>query len=218
MKGIDTQFDLSAFLTSAGDGREVVPLKKKEILFRSGDEADCIFYLQSGRAKLTILSNGGKENTIALLQAGDFVGEESIVGKPCLRLMTAKTITPCMVTKIMRTEMIRVIHEERIFCELFLTFVIERGLRAQADLIDQRYNSSEKRLARILLRMAEHDQPEEPWPTIIPKISQAMLAEMVGTTRSRVSFFMNRFRKQGLIDYCSGIKVNKSLLSALLHE
>jgi CRP/FNR family cyclic AMP-dependent transcriptional regulator len=218
MKDIETQFDLAAFLTLAGVGREVVPLKKKETLFRSGDNADCVFYLQSGRAKLTILSKGGKEKTIALLEAGDFVGEESVVGKPGLRLMTARTMTPCTVTKIMRAEMIRVIHEEQVFRELFLTFVIERGLRAQADLIDQRFNSSEKRLARILLRMAEYGQPEEQWPTIIPKISQAMLAELVGTTRSRVSFFMNRFYKQQLIDYCGGIKVNKSLLNMLLHD
>jgi len=218
MKDIETQFDLAAFLTSVGAGREVAHLKKKEILFRSGDDADCVFYLQSGRAKLTIPSKGGKENTIALLEAGDFVGEESVVGKPGLRLMTAKTMTPCTVTKISRAKMIRVIHEERVFSEFFLTFVIERGLRAQADLIDQRFNSSEKRLARILLRMAEYGQPEEQRPTIIPKISQAMLAEMVGTTRSRVSFFMNRFRKQGLIDYCGGIKVNKSLLSVLLRD
>ena len=218
MKDIDTQFDLAAFLTSAGDGREVVHLKKKEILFRSGDDADCVFYLQSGRAKLTINSKEDEEKTIALLEAGDFVGEESIVGKPGLRLMTAKAMTPCTVTKIMRTEMLRVIYEERMLSELFLTFVIERGLRTQADLIDQRFNSSEKRLARILLRMAEYSHPEEQRPTIIPKISQAMLAEMVGTTRSRVSFFMNRFRKQGLIDYCGGIKVNKSLLNALLRD
>jgi CRP/FNR family transcriptional regulator, cyclic AMP receptor protein len=216
MKGIKTQFDLAAFLTSAGAGREVVSLNKKETLFRSGDHADCVFYIQSGRAKLTIPSKGDKENTIALLEAGDFVGEESVVVKPGLRLMTAKTMTPCTVTKIVRAEMMRVIHEEREFSELFLTFVIEHGLRAQADLIDQRLNSSEKRLARILLRMAEYGQPGGPRPTIIPKISQAILAELVGTTRSRVSFFMNRFHKQGLIDYCGGIKVNKSLLSVLL--
>jgi CRP-like cAMP-binding protein len=212
------QFDLVAFLTQAGPGREIVYLKKKEVILSPGDAVDCVFYFQSGRAKLSVISKEGKEATIALLEAGDFVGEESIVGKLGLRLMTAKAMTPCTVTKIMSTEMIRVIHEERVFRELFLMFLISRGLRMKADLIDQRFNSSEKRLARVLLLMAEHDQPEEPQVAIIPKISLKALAEMVGTTRSRVGFFMNRFRKQGLIDYCGGIKVNKSLLNALLRD
>lgn len=217
MNTIETkQFDPMAFLTLAGPGREIVHLKKKEVIFSPGDAADCVFYFQSGRATLSAISKEGKGATIALLGAGDFVGEEAIVGKLGSRLMMAKTMTPCTVTKIKCAEMIRVIHEERVFRELFLMFLIERDLRTQADLIDQRFNSSEKRLARILLLMAEHDQPEEPQVTIIPKISLKALAEMVGTTRSRVGFFMNRFRKQGLIDYRGGITVNKSHLSELL--
>jgi CRP-like cAMP-binding protein len=219
MKNFKTeQFDPVAFLTLAGAGREIIRLKRKEILFSPGDAADCVFYLQSGRAKLTVISQEGKEAIIELLEAGSFAGEESIVGKPGLRLMTAMAMTPCTVTKIMRAEMLRAIHEEHTFRELFLMYLIERGLRTRADLIDQRFNSSEKRLARILLRMAEYGQPEEQRVTVVPKISQAMLAAMVGTTRSRVGFFMNRFRKRGLIDYCGGIKVNKSLLNVLLSD
>ena len=192
-------------------------LNPKEAFFSQGDRADCVFYLQSGRAKLTVISKEGKEATIALLTAGDFVGEDSMAGTPALRLATASAISPCSALKIERAEMIRVMHEEHTFSDLFLKFLLERSLRTQADLVDQLFNSSEKRLARILLLMADFGQPGEP-ESLIPKISQETLAEMIGTTRSRVSFFMNRFRKMGFIEYNGGIKVHKSLLNVILHD
>jgi CRP-like cAMP-binding protein len=211
------QFDPAIFLAEAGLGRRIVRLNSKEVFFSQGDPADCVFYLQSGRAKLAVLSKEGKEATIALLTAGDFVGEDSMAGTPGLRMATATAITPCSALKIERTEMVRVIHEEHTFSDLFLKFLLERSMRTQADLVDQLFNSSEKRLARILLLMADFGQPGEP-ESLIPKISQETLAEMIGTTRSRVSFFMNRFRKLGFIDYNGGIKVHKSLLNVVLHD
>ncbi len=208
------RFDPAVFLAQAGLGRRVVQVKPKRDFFAQGDPADCVFYLQGGRAKLTVISKEGKEATIALLSTGDFVGEESIAGTPGLRMATATAIAPCTALKIERAEMILVMHEEHTFSDLFLKFLLERCMRAQADLVDQLFNSSEKRLARILLLMAEFGQPGEP-ETLIPKVSQETLAEMIGTTRSRVSFFMNRFRKLGFIDYNGGIKVHKSLLNVV---
>jgi CRP-like cAMP-binding protein len=226
-----TGFDPAVFLAQAGLGRRVVQIKPKQAFFSQGDEADCVYYLQSGRAKLTVISKEGKEATIALLIASDFVGEESIAGMPGLRMATATAISQCAALKIERAEMIRVMHEEHAFSDLFLKFLLARSMRTQADLVDQLFNSSEKRLARILLLMAEfgkpdvHSRDKDPSPgasgeteTLIPKISQETLAEMIGTTRSRVSFFMNRFRKLGFIDYNSGIKVHKSLLNVVLHD
>jgi len=211
------QFDPSVFLAQTGLGRRVVQVKPKQAFFSQGDTADCVFYLQEGRAKLTVLSNEGKEATIALLSAGEFVGEESMAGVPGLRMATATAITFCTALKIERAEMIRVMHEEHTFSDMFLKFLLARSMRTQADLVDQLFNSSEKRLARILLLMAELGQPDEA-VIVIPKISQETLAEMVGTTRSRVSFFMNRFRKLGFIEYNGGIHVNKSLLNVILHD
>jgi CRP-like cAMP-binding protein len=211
------RFDPAVFLAQAGLGRKIVQIKPKQAFFSQGDPADCIFYIQSGRAKLTVMSSAGKEATIALLTVGDFVGEESVAGTPGLRMATATAITLCTALKIERTEMIHVMHEERAFSDVFLRFLLDRSMRTQADLVDQLFNSSEKRLARILLLMAEFGQPGET-ETLIPKISQETLAEMIGTTRSRVSFFMNRFRKLGFIDYNGGIKVHKSLLNVILHD
>jgi CRP-like cAMP-binding protein len=211
------RFDPAEFLTEAGLGRKVVNLKPRRAFFAQGDVADCVFYLQSGRAKLTVISKSGKEATIALLSAGDFVGEESLAGTPALRMATATAITQCAAMRIERKEMVRAMHEEHAFSDLFLKFLLARSMRIQADLVDQLFNSSEQRLARILLLMAEFGQPGEPEP-LIPKISQETLAEMVGTTRSRVSFFMNRFRKLGFIDYNGGIHVHKSLLNVVLHD
>jgi CRP/FNR family cyclic AMP-dependent transcriptional regulator len=210
-------FDPAVFLARAGLGRRVVQLKPKEPFFSQGDSADCVYYIQSGRAKLTVISSAGKEATIALVTAGDFVGEESLAGSPGLRMATATAITPCSALKIDRAEMIRAMHEEHAFSDLFLKFLLERSMKTQADLIDQLFNSSEKRLARILLLMADFGQPGEP-ESLIPKISQETLAEMIGTTRSRVSFFMNRFRKLGFIEYNGDIKVHKSLLNVVLHD
>jgi CRP-like cAMP-binding protein len=211
------RFDPAVFLAQAGQGRRIVQFKPKQAIFTQGNQADSVYYLQVGRAKLTVISKVGKEATITLLGPGDFVGEESIAGTPGLRMATATAITNCTALRIERAEMLRVMHEERAFSDLFLKFLLGRSMRTQADLVDQLFNSSEKRLARILLLMAEYGQPGNT-ETLIPKISQETLAEMIGTTRSRVSFFMNRFRKLGFIDYNGGIKVHKSLLNVILHD
>ena len=210
-------FNAAAFLTYSGLGRKVVQLVPRETFFSQGDPADSVFYLQDGRAKITVVSQAGKEATVALLSAGDFVGEESLAAAHGLRLATTRAITACTALKISREEMIRVMHEEHEFSDLFLKFLLARSMRTQADLVDQLFNSSEKRLARILLLMAEFGRPGEP-QTLIPKISQETLAEMIGTTRSRVSFFMNRFRKLGLIEYDGRIRVHRSLLNVVLHD
>jgi CRP/FNR family cyclic AMP-dependent transcriptional regulator len=213
----NTLFDPAAFLANAGLGRRIVQLKAKGAFFSQGNPADCVFYLQTGRAKLTVVSRAGKEATIALLSAGEFVGEESIAGAAGLRMATATAITACTALKIERAEMIRVMHEEHAFSDLFVKFLLARSMRTQADLVDQLFNSSEKRLARILLLMAEFGQSGNP-ETLIPQITQETLADMIGTTRSRVSFFMNRFRKLGFIEYNGRIKVHKSLLNVVLHD
>lgn len=208
-------FNAAAFLMSAGLGRTIVALAPRQSFFAQGDRADSVFYLQKGRAKLTVVSQAGKEATLTLLSAGDFVGEGALAAVPGLRLSTATAITACTALKITREEMVRVMHEEQDFSDLFMKFLLNRSMRIQADLVDQLFNSSEKRLARILLLMAEFGRPGEP-ETLLPKISQETLAEMIGTTRSRVSFFMNRFRKLGFIDYDGRIQVHKSLLNVIL--
>jgi CRP-like cAMP-binding protein len=210
-------FDVQAFLANAGLGRRIVHLAPKEVFFAQGDPADAVFYLQKGHARVTVVSAAGKEATIALLNDGDFVGEASLAAVPGLRLATATALTACTALKIKRNEMVHVMHEEHDLSDLFLKFLLARSMRIQADLVDQLFNSSEKRLARILLLMAEFDQSGKP-EMLIPKISQETLAEMVGTTRSRVSFFMNRFRKLGFIEYNGRIRVHKSLLNVVLHD
>jgi CRP/FNR family cyclic AMP-dependent transcriptional regulator len=210
-------FDIAAFLTIAGLGRGVIHLAPKQPFFSQGDLADCIFYLEKGRARITVVSQAGKEATIAHVSAGEFVGEESLASPSGLRLSTATAVTACTALKIARDEMVRAMHEEHDFSDLFLKFLLARSMRIQADLVDQLFNSSEKRLARILLLMAEFGQPGDT-DRLIPKISQETLAEMIGTTRSRVNFFMNRFRKLGFIDYDGRIRVHRSLLSVVLHE
>jgi len=209
-------FDIAVYLAHAGLGRRIVQLDPRQTLFSQGDSADSIFYLQNGRAKITVVSQTGKEATIAILNPGDFAGEESLTASHALRLATTTAITACSALKINREEMIRVMHEEHVFSDLFLRFLLASSLRNQANLVDQLFNSSEKRLARILLLMAEFGKPGEP-EKYIPKISQETLAEMIGTTRSRVSFFMNRFRKLGFIEYTDRIQVHKSLLNVVLH-
>jgi CRP-like cAMP-binding protein len=211
----NSTFDLGAFLTHAGLGRRIVEFNEKENLFTQGDEADSVFYLQHGRAKLTVVSQTGKEATITLLSSGDFVGESALAAVPGLRLSTATAIVGCVALKIMREEMIRVMHQEPEFSDMFMKFLLERSVRTQADLVDQLFNSSEKRLARILLLMAEFGKPGEP-EKFIPPVTQETLAEMIGTTRSRVSFFMNRFRALGFISYNGRIQVHKSLLNVVL--
>src|ERR1039457_1102246 len=210
-------FDLATFLENAGVGRKVVHMPPKQAFFLQGSPADSIFYLRTGRAKLTVVSPDGKEATVALLSSGEFIGEESLPSVGGLHLATATAIVVCTALQIAREEMIRVMHEERSFSEMYMKFLLTRSLRTQADLVDQLFNSSEKRLARILLLMAEFDKPGEP-EIFIPPITQETLAEMVGTTRSRVSFFMNRFRKLGLIEYNGRIQVHKSLNNVILHD
>jgi len=210
-------FDTVAFLANAGLERRIVKLAPKETFFTQGDPSDAVFYLQQGRARVTVVSEIGKEATIALVPEGEFVGEGALAAIPGLRLSTATAITACTALKIGRAEMIRAIHEEPEFSDRFMKFLLARSMRIQADLVDQLFNSSEKRLARILLLMAEYGQPGEP-EMVIPKISQETLAEMIGTTRSRVSFFMNRFRELGFIDYKDRIHVHKSLLNVVLHD
>jgi CRP/FNR family cyclic AMP-dependent transcriptional regulator len=211
------RFDAAAFLAQAGLGRRIIQVAPKDAFFSQGDPADSVFYLQKGRARVTVVSAAGKEATITLLSVGDFVGEEALAAVAGLRLATATAITACTALRISREEMIHVMHAEYSFSDLFMKFVLERSMRVQADLVDQLFNSSEKRLARILLLMAEFGKPGEPEQNI-PNISQETLAEMVGTTRSRVSFFMNRFRKLGFIEYNGRIKVHKSLMNVVLLE
>jgi CRP/FNR family cyclic AMP-dependent transcriptional regulator len=210
-------FDAVEFLAKAGQGRKIVQVNPKETLFSQGHPAESIFYLQKGHAKLTIVSEKGKEATITLLSVGDFVGEESLASAGGRCLATATAITACTALKIDREEMIRVMHAEHTLSDLFLKFLLARSMRTQADLVDQLFNSSERRLARILLLMAEYGLPGEP-ETLIPPITQETLAEMIGATRSRVSFFMNRFRKLGLIEYNGRIHVHRSLLNVILHD
>jgi CRP/FNR family transcriptional regulator, cyclic AMP receptor protein len=210
-------FDAPAFLAEAGLGRKIVQLKAKQTFFSQGGLADTLFYLQRGRAKLTVVSKNGKEATIALLSMGDFIGEESLATVGGRHLTSATAITACKALEIEREEMVRVMHEEPSFSDLFLKFLLARSIRTQADLIDQLFNSSEKRLARVLLLLAEFGKPGEP-ESLIPEITQETLAEMIGTTRSRVSFFMNRFRKLGFIEYNGRIRVHKSLLNVILLE
>jgi CRP/FNR family cyclic AMP-dependent transcriptional regulator len=212
-----TAFDASAFLADAGLGRRIIELKPKEAFFSQGGPADSIFYLQRGRAKLTVVSKNGKEATITLLTTGDFIGEESLATMGERHMTSATAITACKALEIEREEMVRQMHEEPSFSDLFLKFLLVRSMRTQADLIDQLFNSSEKRLARVLLLLAEFGKPGEP-ESLIPEITQETLAEMIGTTRSRVSFFMNRFRNLGFIEYNGRIRVHKSLLNVVLHD
>ena len=210
-------FDVIALLQHSGLARRTIQLVPKQPFFSQGAPADSVFYLRQGRARVAVVSATGKEATITLLSDGDFVGEEALASVPGLRLATATALTACTALKIGRLDMARAMHEEPVFSDLFLKFLVARSMRIQADLIDQLFNSSEKRLARVLLLMAQFGQQGEP-ETLLPKISQETLAEMIGTTRSRVSFFMNRFRKLGFIDYNGRIRVHKSLLNVVLHD
>ena len=210
-------FDPETYLATVGAGRKILQLKAKESFFSQGSVANAVFYIRSGRAKLTVVSETGKEATVSLLTVGDFVGEEAIAGVGRVRMATATAVTSCIVLRIDRDHMLQILHEEHSFSDFFLKFMLARGIRIQADLIDQLFNSSERRLARILLLMADYGKPGEP-ESYIPPVTQETLAEMIGTTRSRVSFFMNRFRRMGHIEYKGRIRVNKSLLNVVLHE
>jgi len=210
-------FDLKTFLARPGTGRAVRHYRPKQSLFSQGERADALFYVQVGRVKLSVLSTQGKEATIALLGPGDFLGEGSIVSDQAVHMATATATTDCIVLKISRRAMLRTLHHEHEFSDMFVGYLVERHNRTQADLVDQLFNSSEKRLARALLMLARFGK-EGRSETVMPDISQETLAEMIGTTRSRVNFFMNRFRKLGFIHYNGGLQVHSSLLNVVLHE
>jgi CRP/FNR family transcriptional regulator, cyclic AMP receptor protein len=203
------------FPSQACHGRHMIEAKPKQALFVQGDQADAVFYILSGRTKLTVVSREGKNATITFLSAGDFVGEECLLAAHAIRPTTATAVDDCTVLKISKEEMIRKIHSDPCFADTFVNFLLARNVKTQADLIDQLINSCERRLARVLLLMAEFDRPGERG-AFIPPISQETLAEMIGTTRSRVCFLMNRFRKLGFINYSGRIQVYKSRLSAAL--
>ena len=210
-------FDPSAFLSQAGLGRKMVDLKKGQTVFSQGEPAETVFYIQSGQVKLSVISSGGKEATIALLGAKDFLGEECVANGQPSRLATAVSLTEGAVLQIDKHEMVRALHEHHALSDIFVSYLLSRNIRVQADLVDQLFNSSEKRLARALLLLAQFGKEGAP-ETVIPKISQETLAEMVGTTRSRINFFMNRFRKLGFIEYNGKLTVHSSLLGVVLHD
>src|SRR5664279_1161104 len=210
-------FDAKTFLAKAGLGKRVLDLKKNEAAFAQGDAADAIFYVQKGRLRVTVTSASGKEATITLVGPGEFLGENCMVSAHPLQLATATAMTDCVLLKINKTEMVCALHDQQELSEMFMSFLLTRNARIQADLVDQLFNSSEKRLARILLLLAQFGKESKP-ETVVPKISQEVLAEMIGTTRSRVSFFMNRFRKLGFIEYDGEIRVHNTLLNIFLQE
>ncbi|WP_420238286.1 Crp/Fnr family transcriptional regulator [Telmatobacter bradus] len=210
-------FDSEAFLTSSGLGRKIVKLGEAQKFFSQGESADTVFYLQSGNAKLTVVAANGKEATITLLSAGDFVGEESLASVGALHMATATATTDCTALKIERGEMLRVMHKEHPLAAVFIQFLLSRGMRIQSDLVDQLFNSHEKRLARTLLLMAEIAETGEV-EKLIPEVSEEALAEIIGSTTPMVSFFLNRFRDLGLIDYNHRIRVHRALLNVILHD
>jgi|SRR5580658_7298177 CRP/FNR family cyclic AMP-dependent transcriptional regulator len=209
-------FDAQAFLDSAGVSRRVKELKSTERVYAQGDNAISVMYLQSGGVKLTVVNESGKEAVVAILGPGDFFGEGCLAGQ-AVRMGTATAVTPTSVLVIEKSEMFKVLHAEHGLSDLFIKFMLARNIRIEADLVDQLFNSSEKRLARTLLLLARYGKQDQPHG-VLPKMSQETLAEMIGTTRSRVNFFMNKFRKLGFIKYNGGLQINTSLLSVVLHE
>ena len=209
-------FDAQAFLDSAGVARKVKEFKRAELVYAQGAAAASVMYLQSGGIKLTVVNEVGKEAVVAILEPGDFFGEGCLAGQS-VRIGTATSITPSTVLVIEKSEMLKLLHEEHDLSDRFIRFMLARNIRIEEDLIDQLFNSSEKRLARALLLLARYGKEDQPHG-VLPKVSQETLAEMVGTTRSRVNFFMNKFRKLGFIKYNGGLQINTSLLSVVLHE
>jgi len=216
-RGLPKFFDPRTFLANAGIGRTIHQFRPKQAIFSQGDRADTVFYVQEGRVKLSVLSKQGKEATIALLGPGDFLGEGCLTSDQPIRLATATALTECSTLKIARKEMLRTLHKEHALSDLFVAYMVARHSHTQADLVDQLFNSSEKRLARALLILSRFGK-EDKLETVMPQISQETLAEMVGTTRSRVNFFMNKFRKLGFIHYNGGLQVHSSLLDIVLHD
>jgi CRP-like cAMP-binding protein len=213
-----SKFNPTAFLSTMDGGRKIAAFPKKQPIFVQGDSSDAVFYIQKGKVRLTVVSESGKEATIGILNEGDFFGEGCLTGQP-VRMCSATAMTDCSVMRIDKTYMMEVLHREHALSDMFVAYLLTRNIRYEEDLVDQLFNSSEKRLARVLLLLA-HFGKEGKHEVAVPKISQETLAEMVGTTRSRVSFFMNRFRKLGLIDYQAGdaLQVHSSLLNVVLHD
>jgi CRP/FNR family transcriptional regulator, cyclic AMP receptor protein len=209
-------FDPESFLATIGSGRKIAAFPKKQPIFVQGDSCDAVFYIQQGKVKLTVVSEAGKEATIGILGEGSFFGEGCLTGQQ-LRLCSAGALTDCSVMRIEKKAMTEVLHRERAFSDIFVAYLLTRNIRYEADLVDQLFNSSEKRLARVLLLLAHFGKDGKP-EVAIPQISQESLAEMVGTTRSRVSFFMNRFRKLGFVRYNGELEVHNSLLNVVLHD
>ena len=209
-------FDPKVFLAKVNGGRSISDYRKGQIAYTQGELADSVFYIQSGKVRKTVVSDQGKEAVVALLGTGDFFGEGCLTGQP-LRLATVSAMTECVIVRIAKADIIRVIHKEPAFAELFIAHLLSRNSRVEEDLVNQLFNSSEKRLARILLLLANFGKEGRPEP-VLAKISQETLAEMIGTTRSRVSHFMNKFRELGLIDYNGSIEVHSSLLNVVLHD
>jgi CRP-like cAMP-binding protein len=213
-----SKFDPQTFLSTINGSRKIEAVPKKQTIFAQGDSSDAVFYIRQGKVRLSVVSKIGKEATIGILNEGDFFGEGCLTGQP-LRLCSATAMSDCSVMRIDKESMIEVIHRERAFSDMFVAYLLTRNIRYEEDLVDQLFNSSEKRLARTLLLLAHFGKDGKP-ETLIPKMSQQTLAEMIGTTRSRVSFFMNRFRKLGFIDYHAGdeLQVHSSLLNIVLHD
>src|ERR1043166_2612399 len=209
-------FNTGRFLAETGKGRTVVPCDEGKVLFAQGDPANAIFYIQKGKVKLTVVSSAGKEAVIAVLGPGDFFGEGCLAGQP-LRMVTSTALTNCLITRLEKPVTVEMLHQEPAFSELLLSYMLTRTIRIEEDLVDQLFNSSEKRLARALLLLANFGKEGKP-ETVIAKISQETLAAMIGTTRSRVSFFMNKFRKLGFISYNGKLEVHSSLLNVVLHD
>jgi CRP/FNR family transcriptional regulator, cyclic AMP receptor protein len=209
-------FDPDTFLSTIGEGRRALHFGKKQTIFAQGDATDAVFYIQRGKIKLTVLSGNGKEATIGILGEGDFFGEGCLAGQP-FRVGSASAITSCDILRIDKKAMMGVLHREHKLSDMFVAYLLARNIRYEEDLVDQLFNSSEKRLARVLLLLAHFGKERAP-ESVVPGISQTTLAEMVGTTRSRVNFFMNRFRKLGFIHYNGGLRVHSSLLSVVLHD
>jgi len=209
-------FDPKSFLAKVGEGRSIGKYRKDQVLFSQGEPADAVFYIQKGKVKVTVVSEQGKEAVVAILGPDEFFGEGCLAGQ-ARRIANVAAMTDAVIMRLERAAVVRVIHQEPAFSEIFIAHLLARAIRVEADLVDQLFNSSEKRLARMLLLLANFGKEGNPEP-MIAKISQETLAEMIGTTRSRVSFFMNRFRKLGFIDYNGSIEVHSSLLNVVLHD
>jgi CRP-like cAMP-binding protein len=210
-------FDPKSFLAEVGEGRTISQYRKDQIVFSQGDPADAVFYIQKGKVKVTVVSDQGKEAVVAILGAGEFCGEGCLAGQ-ARRIATVRAMTECTIMRLQKTSIVRVLHDEPAFSEMFMSHLLARTIRVEEDLVDQLFNSSEKRLARLLLLLANFGKEGRPEP-LIAKISQETLAEMIGTTRSRVSFFMNKFRRMGFLDYNGqGLEVHSSLLNVILHD